>query len=142
MSKRRKLKSAPVKRRLTLREESLIENKELGLEKQQEQMDAIFSMLKQHGINSRLWLEEYLIACESNGGNTPPDFERFLPWNMSPEDRKRLSKDSFFSYGDARFVAKADGSVFHLREDGKKVKVNFGDMTGEEFDRLVGFATG
>lgn len=57
-----------VARRVTLREESLAENKELGLEAMQEQMDVIFAVLHEHGINSRLWMQEYLEAAERNGG--------------------------------------------------------------------------
>jgi hypothetical protein len=135
MSKKRKLKTA---RSLTLREESLAENKVLGLDQQQQQMDFIFSVLHEHGINSRLWMEEYLRACQSNGFQAPPDFEKFLPWNLSPEVRERLSRDSFFSYGNAKFIQKNDGTVYHLHPDGTHVKVNIGDMTAAEFDSLTG----
>jgi hypothetical protein len=125
-------------RRRTLREESLAENKALGLEQIQEQMDVIFAILHRHGINARLWLEEVIASCQANGQNLSADFEKFLPWNLNPEMRDRLSKDSTFSYGKAQFLEKNDGTVYHLRQDGAKVKVKFADMTGDEFEQLIG----
>lgn len=127
-------------KRVTLREECLAENKALGLESTQEQMDFIFAVLNQHGINSQLWLEEYLTACEANGGNAPPDFEKFLPWNLSSEARKRLARESTFTHGKAQFVRTNNGTVYHVRKDGSRVKVDIGDMTYDEFDKLI--ATG
>jgi hypothetical protein len=123
---------------MTLREESLAENKELGLEEMQEQMDLIFKVLHEHGINSELWLQEYLEACASNDWQAPADFERFLPWNLSPSARERLSKETKFQYGDAHFVRSNDGSVFHLEDSGKRTKVDIGGLTGDEFEKLTG----
>ena len=137
MRKNRKV----VARRVTLREESLAENKELGLEAMQEQMDFIFAVLHEHGINSRLWMQEYLEAAEKNGGNAPADFEKFLPWNLSAEAKARLSKDSTFSYGKANFIQKSDGTVLHLRKDGSSEKIDIGSLTGNEFDKLTGLKT-
>ncbi|MCP4752900.1 MAG: transposase, partial [Proteobacteria bacterium] len=54
----------------------------------------LFSILQTLGlwnINTRLWLTDYLNACAANGGKAPDDIRDFLPWNMSPEQRKRLS---------------------------------------------------
>jgi hypothetical protein len=126
------------KRRMTLREESLAENKVLGLEQMQEQMDLIFATLHEHGINSKLWMEEYLASCEKNGWSAPNDFEKFLPWNLSSEIKERLSKDSTFSYGKARFLQTNNGPVYHLREDGSRVKIDIGNLTWEEFEQLTG----
>jgi hypothetical protein len=123
---------------MTLKEESLAENKALGLEQMQEQMDVIFAVLHEHGINSRLWMEEYFTASQANGLNVPADFEKFLPWNLSSETKKRLSKDSTFSYGNAQFLQTNDGTVYHLRKDGTRVKIIIGDLTAEEFARLTG----
>lgn len=128
-------------RRVTLREESLAENKELGLEAMQEQMDFIFAILHEHGINSRLWMQEYLEAAERNGGKAPADLEKFLPWNLPAEAKARLSKDSAFSYGKANFIQKGDGTVFHLRKDGTREKIDIGSLTGDEFDKLTGLKT-
>ncbi len=42
-------------------------------------------------LNPRLWLTEYLRACAEAGGVVPADVERFLPWNLSAEGRRRCS---------------------------------------------------
>ncbi len=52
---------------------------------------SFFQTLGLWNINSRLWLTDYLNACAANGGKAPDDIQDFLPWNMSPEKRKRLS---------------------------------------------------
>ncbi len=121
---------------MTLREESLAENEELGLQGIQEQMDLIFKVLNEHGINSELWLKEYLEACSE--GQPPEDFERFLPWNLSSSAKERLSKETMFQLGEAQFVRSNNGSVFHLADNGKRTKVDIGGMTGEEFEKLTG----
>lgn len=43
------------------------------------------------GLNPLTWLTAYLEACAQNGGSAPPDVSRFLPWNMSEEERQLLS---------------------------------------------------
>jgi transposase len=42
-------------------------------------------------LNPRAWLTAYLTACAEAGGEPPEDVERFLPWNMNEEDRRRWS---------------------------------------------------
>lgn len=42
-------------------------------------------------LNPRAWLTAYLTACAEGGGEPPEDVERFLPWQMSEEDRHRWS---------------------------------------------------
>ena len=42
-------------------------------------------------LNPRAWLTAYLTACAEAGGEVAEDFERFLPWNASDEDRRRWS---------------------------------------------------
>lgn len=121
---------------MTLREESLAENEELGLQRVQEQMDLIFKVLNEHGINCELWLKEYFEACSE--GHPPEDFERFLPWNLSAEAKERLSKETMFQHGKAQFIRSNDGSVFHLEDNGKRTKVDIGGMTWEEFGKLTG----
>jgi hypothetical protein len=125
-------------KRITLREESLAENKALGLEEMQVQMDAIFAILHEHGINSRLWLSEYLSACENHIWDSPADFQKFLPWNLSTGTKARLSKESFFSHGNANFMQSPDGTVYHLRENGTRAPIIIGDLTAEEFEKLTG----
>jgi transposase len=42
-------------------------------------------------LNPRSWLTAYLTACADAGGEVPEDVERFLPWNLSDEERRRWS---------------------------------------------------
>jgi transposase len=42
-------------------------------------------------LNPRAWLTAYLTACAEAGGAVPEDVERFLPWNLSAEDRRHWS---------------------------------------------------
>ncbi len=42
-------------------------------------------------LNPRAWLTAYLTACAAAGGVPPEDGERFLPWQLSEEDRRRWS---------------------------------------------------
>jgi transposase len=42
-------------------------------------------------LNPRAWLTAYLTACAEAGGTPPVDLERFLPWNLSAEERSRWS---------------------------------------------------
>jgi transposase len=42
-------------------------------------------------LNPRAWLTAYLSACAEAGGAAPAAVERFLPWNLSAEERQRWS---------------------------------------------------
>ena len=42
-------------------------------------------------LNPRAWLTAYLTACAEAGGAPPAEVERFLPWYLSAEDRRRGS---------------------------------------------------
>ena len=42
-------------------------------------------------LNPRSWLTAYLTACAEAGGEVPEDVDRFLPWDLSDEDRRRWS---------------------------------------------------
>jgi transposase len=42
-------------------------------------------------LNPRAWLTAYLTACAEAGGAAPETLERFLPWNLSDEERQRWS---------------------------------------------------
>jgi transposase len=44
---------------------------------------SLLATLEMWGINSRLWLTEYLQACAAAGGQAPSDLNRFLPWNRA-----------------------------------------------------------
>lgn len=84
------------KKHRSLKQESLAENKELGLDDQQAMFDLIFATLREYGIDERLWLEEYFAASGVGNGlesaKAPADVEQFLPWNMPAEMRQRLQK--------------------------------------------------
>lgn len=54
---------------------------------------SIFQTLLLWNINPRLWLTAFLEACAENQGQVPEDIQRFLPWNMSDEQRKAFSLD-------------------------------------------------
>lgn len=47
-------------------------------------------------INPRVWLNAYLQGCAEAGGRSPVELGRFLPWQMSPEQRQEwsLEKDT------------------------------------------------
>ena len=49
---------------------------------------SIFQTLRLWNINPRLWLTAFLEACAINGGKPLEDIQRFLPWNMSEEERR------------------------------------------------------
>jgi transposase len=54
----------------------------------------LFSLLQTlclWGLNPRAWLTAYLTACAEAGGAAPADLERFLPWNLSAEQRRGWS---------------------------------------------------
>ena len=49
---------------------------------------SLFQTLCLGGLNPRLWLTAYLEACAAAGGRAVKDVERFLPWNLSPEQKR------------------------------------------------------
>ena len=55
-------------------------------------MFSTFQTIELWQLNSRHWLREYLEACANNGGKPPDDLDPFLPWQMSREHRRYLSK--------------------------------------------------
>ena len=56
-------------------------------------MFSILATLKKWGLNRRKWLTAYLQACAEAGGKVPPDVERWLPWNLTPEQRKEMAEE-------------------------------------------------
>jgi transposase len=51
-------------------------------------------------LNPRVWLTAYLTACAEAGGAAPADGERFLPWNLSAEQRRCWSLAGAGPHGD------------------------------------------
>jgi transposase len=53
-------------------------------------MFSLFQTLCLWDLNPRLWLTAYLEACAEAGGRAIADVDRFMPWNLSPEQRRAL----------------------------------------------------
>ena len=56
-------------------------------------MFSLFQTLCLWGLNPRLWLTAYLEACAQAGGRAVEDVDRFLPWILSPEQRRAWGCD-------------------------------------------------
>ena len=56
-------------------------------------MFSLFQTLSLWNINPRLWLTAYLEACARSGGQTPPDLESYLPWNLTAAQRQAWVSD-------------------------------------------------
>jgi len=56
-------------------------------------MFSLFATLRLWKLNPRKWLTAYLRACAENGGQPPPDAKRFLPWNLSEDDRLSFAEE-------------------------------------------------
>ena len=54
---------------------------------------SLFQTLCLWGLNPRLWLTAYLQACAEAGGRAVKDVDRFMPWNLSAEQRRALGCD-------------------------------------------------
>jgi transposase len=52
---------------------------------------SLFQTLCLWDLNPRLWLTAYLTACAEAGGRAPGNMDRFLPWNLDPEQRRAWS---------------------------------------------------
>ena len=54
---------------------------------------SLFQTLCLGNLNPRLWLTAYLSACAEAGGRAPAEVDRFLPWNLSPDQRREWGCD-------------------------------------------------
>lgn len=52
---------------------------------------SVLATLKLHGLNERKWLTWFLDSCAAAGARSPADIQPFLPWNLTPEQRHKLS---------------------------------------------------
>ncbi len=52
---------------------------------------SLFATLDLGKINIRIWLTWFLQSCADNGGQVPIDIQPFLPWNLSPEQRRAMA---------------------------------------------------
>ncbi len=55
---------------------------------------SILATLKLWRINPRRWLQWFLQSCAAAGGQAPTDIQPFLPWNLTPEQRRQLASDA------------------------------------------------
>ena len=55
-------------------------------------MFSILATLKKWRINPRKWLSAYLQACAEAKGQVPEDVDRWLPWNLTKEQRKEMAQ--------------------------------------------------
>ena len=49
---------------------------------------SLFQTLSLANLNPRLWLTAYLEACAAAGGRAPADASAYLPWNLTPEQKR------------------------------------------------------
>lgn len=52
----------------------------------------IFSTIKLYDINPQTWMLSYLEECARCGGEAPKCVGRFLPWEMTDEEKKVFAK--------------------------------------------------
>jgi transposase len=55
---------------------------------------SLFATLQRWEINPRRWLSWYLASCASHGGKVPANPAEFMPWNLTDEQKQRLSSAS------------------------------------------------
>ena len=55
---------------------------------------SVLETLRLWGLNARRWLTGYLTACADNGGRSPPELRRWLPWAMTAAERAELQLPS------------------------------------------------
>ena len=56
-------------------------------------MFSLLATLLKWGINRRKWLSAYLQACAQAGGKVPQDADRWLPWNLTAEQKKEMREE-------------------------------------------------
>ena len=54
---------------------------------------SLFQTLSLANLNPHLWLTAYLNACAAAGGKAPADADKYLPWNLSDEQKREWSND-------------------------------------------------
>jgi transposase len=55
-------------------------------------MFSIVATLKKHRLEPRQWLKAYLQACAEAGGKAPEDVDKWLPWNLSVQQKKDMAR--------------------------------------------------
>jgi transposase len=64
-------------------------------------MFSIVATLKKQGINPRKWLTAYLQACAQAGGKAPENVDKWLPWNLSAQQKKDMVAQQEDEQGEA-----------------------------------------
>jgi transposase len=52
---------------------------------------SLFQTIQAWGMDTGKWLTAYLSACAKAKGKPPPNLQRYLPWEMTPQERDALS---------------------------------------------------
>ena len=55
---------------------------------------SIVATLLKHGLNPRKWLTAYLQACAEAGAKAPQDVDKWLPWNLSGQQKKDMAQQA------------------------------------------------
>lgn len=99
-----------------------------------ETFDSLFydvcAVIESYGLNPHTWMIELMQACEDSGGHLPND-DRFMPWNMTPADRVRLSQPRPFQVGDKIYESE-HGRIFELDGAGNRKGVCGGSLIEAE----------
>jgi transposase len=56
-------------------------------------MFSILATLKKRRINPRKWLTGYLQACAEAGGKVGKDVDKWLPWNLTAQQRQEMAQE-------------------------------------------------
>ena len=56
-------------------------------------MFSILATLKKWRINPRKWLSAYLQACAEAGGEMGKDVEKWMPWNLTAQQRQEMAQE-------------------------------------------------
>jgi len=56
-------------------------------------MFSILATLSKWRINPRKWLSAYLQACAIAGGQVPKDVDRWMPWNLTAQQKKEMAQE-------------------------------------------------
>ena len=54
---------------------------------------SLFQTLSLANLNPHLWLTAYLNTCAAAGGQAPADADKYLPWNLTDEQKRDWSSD-------------------------------------------------
>ena len=57
-------------------------------------MHSVLGTVEKNGLDVQCWLADWLAACAGNGRSPPGDLDAWLPWTMSEERRRALTRPS------------------------------------------------